>query len=235
MILTHFSKFSQPRNSVVLGLASLSGLFYCSWPLGFVLNPLGSRGLVSNLAGFSQPYNWLFIGFDIVCTGLVLLIAYWLWQKPHIKSSKLGLLIIGTYAAFGVTTFLSAIVPIDCAIDQQQCGNLLQHPMAALHGLFSILSIGLLTLNLLSFWWWRQRLARLSFLQSSLFTLFVVGWFSAGLITAYVLITEQPSAGPQYIFITANSVWLGAFPSLMLTGQKNRRRPARAVKSRLDV
>lgn len=235
MILTRYYRFSQARTIVVLGLASLSGLFYCSWPLGYVLNPSDQRVLVSNLAGFGQPYNWLFIGFDIICSGLILLIAYWLWQKPHIKSSKLGLLIIGTYAAFGVATFLSAVVPIDCAANLQQCGNLLQQPLVVAHSLFSILSLGLLTLNLLSFWWWRQRLAKLSFLQSSLFALFVIGWFSAGLITAYLLIMEQSSAGPQHVFVVVNSVWLGAFPGLMLTAQKNRRRPVRVVKSRLDA
>ena len=48
--------------------------FYASWPLGYWLNPVANRGLASNLEAAHQPYNWVFIAFDIV-SGLLICVV----------------------------------------------------------------------------------------------------------------------------------------------------------------
>jgi len=53
----------------------VAALAYCSWPIGFLVNPaLTATGLASDLEAHGQPYSWLFILLDCV-TGLFALVA----------------------------------------------------------------------------------------------------------------------------------------------------------------
>src|SRR6185312_9748885 len=64
------------RKSVIATvLVVASAIAYCSWPLGFWLNPGAERhGLASELGALGQPYDWVFIWGDIF-SGVLLMAA----------------------------------------------------------------------------------------------------------------------------------------------------------------
>ena len=228
------SKQNRKRTNLLV-LAGLSGLLYSSWPLGFILNPVATRGLASNLEALHQPYNWLFIGFDILCGLLILAVAVRL-NKIFLKP-RFSLIVIAiySYAAFGLTTAVDALIPFDCAADQQQCGNIAAHPLVIVHGLISIVSIGVLTLSLLVVLyvlWCEGQLHGWQLKASGAFT---VVWFSFGLGTAYLLMKMQPSAGAQHVFVLLNSLWIFGMPAILIRWQKSRLPAARVAKNRRGV
>ncbi len=108
----------QKNAKLVLLLCALAGLFYNSWPLGYLLNnPTAHGGLASDLEVVGHPYFWIFILGDVL-TGLSLIIVFLtfrikLWPKLNTKALKftlLGLLI------FGAFTIISALLPSECSV-----------------------------------------------------------------------------------------------------------------------
>ena len=196
-------------------LASLSGLLYSSWPLGYVLNPVANRGLASNLEALHQPYSWLFVALDILCGLLVSYLAWHLYGLVQKQQTFVRVAII-SYGLFGLTTALDAILPLDCAADQHQCGLLLNHPLVILHGIISIASIGLLTLSLVLLW----RTVRAADTQLRWLPLILVGfnviWFFFGIVTGILLLLDRSSAFSQHVFISACSLWMVALPYVLV-------------------
>ncbi len=229
-------------------LASLSGLLYSSWPLGYILNPAANRGLASNLGGIHQPYNWLFSLLDIVSGLLVVGVAWLLLVGKQKALSTLASFAIYSYGGFGLLTAIDALIPEDCLADQHQCGLILQHPLVVLHGLISLASIGCLTLSLLAMWWLAtRRQASPAWLRWSLHAVLAV-WFAFGINTAILLSQDQSSALSQHVFIIACSLWVGALPYMVhrlalssgvvraaKSVKKNRRRLILSAKSRLGA
>ena len=127
------------KRSVVIAAAALSALFYCSWPLAFVLNPLvGRHDLASELEAPHQPYNWVFIALD-VATGLALVFLSALqYRSVAPKRIKLSVL---SYAVFGLFVAGAALTPLNCDPTAQVCGPLLHNPLIVIHGIFSIVSV----------------------------------------------------------------------------------------------
>ena len=221
-------------------LASLSGLLYCSWPLGYLLNPTANRGLASNLEGLGQPYNWLFIALDIMSGALVGAVAWWLLRGLVKEKNRLVTVAIINYALFGFFTSLDAVLPVDCAADQQQCGPLINHPAVIIHGLISLGSIGFLTISLVLMWWLLSRRRTTPPRLRLSLHLGMVIWFFFGIITAVLIALNRSSALSQHVFILACSVWTGVFPYIIhhyssLLPKRNQHRPALVVKSRLGV
>ena len=245
--MIHSSRRSENDLQLVV-LAGLSGLLYSSWPIGYVLNPSASAGLVSNLGGIGQPYNWLFILLDIVSGLLITVVAWLILRGRNRPVSTLIRYTIFCYGAFGLLTAIDAVLPEDCLVDQHQCGAILSHPLVVLHGLVSLASIGCLTLSLLGVWWLVYKLEYSRLRLQWLLSAAVLIWFFFGLYTAYLLALDQTSAWTQHIFIFACSVWTVVFPLLIYwlvhqcsatatTPQlrKNRGPVARRVKNQLDV
>ena len=222
-----------------LALASLSGLLYASWPLGYLLNPITNRGLVSNLEGLGQPYNWLFITLDIISGVAVCVVARWLWQSTAGKRTMVATTAVGSYALFGLLTAIDALIPVDCAADQGQCGNVINHPLVIWHGLISLASIGFLTLSLVIIWWqFSRRPASPTVVRYGLHSAVAI-WFFFGIVTAILVGLNRSSALSQHSFIIACSLWTGIFPYFIRHGseafRRNRRPLILVAKSRLGT
>lgn len=114
-------------------LTILSAVLYCSWPLGFVLNPAASRaGLASELGAFGQPYNWVFIGGDIVSGALLVAgvgLLFYLYRPTG--WARLALVLLALY---GICGAIDAALPMSCLPSEQTCGPVLGDPLLILHG-----------------------------------------------------------------------------------------------------
>ncbi len=126
----------------LLATACCAALLYSSWPLAFWLNPAASRhDLASSFEVPHQPYNWVFIGLDILSGLGVVLIAgvqYRAARAPLMRKS------IATYALFGATTAAAAFLPFTCDPGIASCRSLWQDPLSALHDALSLIGLAAL-------------------------------------------------------------------------------------------
>jgi uncharacterized protein DUF998 len=101
--------------------AVLTAIVYNSWPLGYLLNPAVARnGVASVLEASHQPYDWLFIGGDVTCGLLTLLIACLVIRRGGL--SRLPQVALSGILVFGVMTAVSALMPLDCSSGAASCG-----------------------------------------------------------------------------------------------------------------
>ena len=115
----------------------VSAVLYCSWPLGFLLNPAAMRdGLASELGAFGQPYNWVFIWGDIV-SGVLLVGGVAILIRLYSLSgwAKRAMIYLAIY---GICGALDAAIPESCIPSEQVCGPIFSDPMLVLHGIFDI-------------------------------------------------------------------------------------------------
>lgn len=105
---------------VVLSIAA--ALIYNDWPLGFVLNPkVAPIGLSSDLEAYNQPFNWFFIGSDIVSALLILYTVLFLMLRKPTRDRFFRWALVGL-CLFSVMTAASAALPLDCSKHLQSCG-----------------------------------------------------------------------------------------------------------------
>lgn len=109
------------RNVPVV-ISIVAAIMYNDWPLGYVFNPIAARlGLSSDLEAYGQPYNWLFICGDILCS-LLLLVALWqLALRIKTKDRLVAVAFVGL-GLFSMMTIASAILPLRCSANIQSCG-----------------------------------------------------------------------------------------------------------------
>lgn len=215
-------------------LAALAGVLYNSWPLGYVLNPAANRGLASNLEAAGQPFNWLFIGLDIV-TGVLMCalgVSLALWFRGQANRARMIDVLLAGIFIFGVLTAMDAVLPIGCVPHVQKCGSVFSDTSTVIHGVVSIGSIYGLTASLLALWWLlakdkRSTLFATLFLNSS-----VIAWFGFGIGTAWLIAVDKPSALAQHVFIVLNGLLIAALPYLVR--QAYVRQPPLATKRRLQ-
>ena len=198
-------------------LMFLAGLLYSSWPLGHWLNPLADKRLASDLEAFHEPYNWVFIVMDIV-SGFLIGIACWqlsqLAEQIIDSRSRLGLLIAiyGT-ATFGFLTLVDAMLPLDCLEGSRHCIPPLHNPYFVVHGIFSVGSVGGLTVSIVMIW---LLLILLKYGDKTWIHLipatFLIVWVAFGLLTLFLFLHNQSSALAQHLFIGFCSLWLIALP-----------------------
>ncbi len=194
----------------------LAGLLYSSWPLGFWLNPRANRGLASNLEALHQPYNWVFIAFDVISGAIICVAAWWLlrfirkhrkrWDNIWLEAAIMGV------GIFGLLTALDAVLPLNCVEAEQHCLPPLEDPYFVIHGIASIGSIAGLTLSLVAIWWLLARdprvLAATRWILHSL--LFI--WFCFGVSTAVLVARDRSSGLSEHVFILICSFWLAIVP-----------------------
>ncbi len=126
--------------SRVFWLGCLGALLYSSWPLGYALNPQVSHNeLASMLEAPHQPFNWVFMGSDVL-TGIVISVVAYL-QLSKIKTRNLAKYGIFFYWLFAALVALAALSKINCDPALQQCGSLIRHPIIIVHGFASISSV----------------------------------------------------------------------------------------------
>lgn len=195
--------------------AVLAGILYCSWPLGNYLNPVANRGLASNLEATGQPYNWLFIGLDVLTGILIIIVTIWLLRWVHrLKLPWLRFAIWG-YGVFGVLTAVDALLPLDCVSTEQKCGPVLHDPMYIIHGVASIGSIAGLTLSIIAIWWLLARSRHVGIALRGFLHITLLAWFGFGVATAIFIMLDRDSALSQHLFIIVCSLWTAALPYLV--------------------
>src|SRR5579863_4528936 len=95
-------------------LGILAGITYLSWPLAYALNrTVVERGLASDLEVGGQPYNWLFIGLDILSGFFMVALALLAWKGAERRPGRTGGGLFG-YGLFGLSSMLDAAVPLSC-------------------------------------------------------------------------------------------------------------------------
>lgn len=141
-------------------LATLAGIVYTSWPLGYILNPpVAHKGLASELEGLHQPYNWLFIAGDIVSSCLVIVIAWLCWRYITRQAGRSYIVALAGYMLFAVFTILDAALPVRCDESISRCPSYHHDHLLLIHGILSIVAsvclfIGLATLWLRQYRYW---------------------------------------------------------------------------------
>jgi hypothetical protein len=200
----------------IIMLATLAAIFYYSWPLGYWLNPaIGRHGLASDLEAKGQPYNWVFVSLDVTSGLLIFGITLWLARTWHSFSNPSIKFILCGYGLFGVLTAFDALLPLNCLVDQKQCGPLIHNPIVLLHGLASIGSIGGLTLSIVGIWQLLVLTLKVAIRIRWLLYVIMIGWFGFGIITLVLILTAHSSNTAQHVFITICSVWTILMPFIL--------------------
>jgi hypothetical membrane protein len=185
-----------------------AAVLYCSWPLGFILNPTAEKtGLASELGALHQPYNWLFIWADIV-SGVLLAAACWLLAKQmHAQGwRKAGLILLAIY---GICGALDAALPIRCLPSEQICGPILHDPLLIFHGLIDFIGSLALVGTFVAEWRYAKR-----YHPAWLPWIYIIG--SGGMLFAalslYFILTHGPGYWAQRYYITLSCVWVASLP-----------------------
>ena len=198
-------------------LMVVAGLLYSSWPLGYWLNPQADQGLASNLQALHQPYNWVFILMDITsgvltCIACRELLAICVRSSSHRTSLGLRVAILGA-GTFALFTAIDAIMPLDCLEGSPHCLAPLHNPYFVIHGLFSIGSIGGLTVSIIAIWLLLfVREATVNSLAHLTPAMFLLVWLGFGILTLNLILHNQTSGLAQHLFIGFCSLWLMSLP-----------------------
>ena len=202
------SKQNTKKFWLAVSAAVAAGVVYCSWPLGYYLNPVVSRrGLASELEALHQPYNWLFILLDVLSGVLVMAVAILLWRA---HKDRLRRIILVNFALFGLLTILDALMPMSCEPSLRACPSLSHQPLLILHGVVSIAASVCLFISAVLVWWTRRRSSG-SLVMSSL----MAGWTLFGLVSLYFFFRPGPGYLAQHYYITLCSIWVMLLPSML--------------------
>jgi len=186
-------------------LAVLSGLLYASWPLGSVLNPSVARSaLASGLEAVGQPYNWVFVGSDVVSSGLIILVCWLIWRRlKALPGRRLLAAVLLNLAVFSGGTVIDTLLPEHCLPGAPACPDWRHNHLLLAHGVFSILASVCLFLSLVLIWW-RHR--------TRLLNLLVVGYGLFGIFSLIEALTPADGNWSQHYYITLCGLWLAFVP-----------------------
>lgn len=189
-------------------LVITAAVLYCSWPLGFILNPSAEKtGLASELGAYHQPYNWLFISTDII-SGVFLVAACWLLAREFNAKGwrKAGLILLAVY---GISGALDAALPISCIPSLQTCGSVWHDPMLILHGIIDFIGSVALIGTLIAEWVYARR-NHPNWLPW-IYVIGVGGVVFAGLSLWFILV-NGPGYWAQRYYITLSCIWVASLP-----------------------
>ena len=192
----------------VAGLTTLSGILYCSWPLGYILNPtVGRKGLGSELEALHQPYNWLFILLDAASGVMIAAAAYLIWRAKRTKHSRWLLAVLINYAIFGIGTFVDALLPMKCVPSLTKCPGIGQDHILIVHGVASILAAFCLFISVVLVWYRHHNVG-----QNIIMSVMVGAWVLFGVMSLIFFFVPGPGSLSQHYFITLCSVWVVILP-----------------------
>ena len=210
-------------------LAFLAAVIYCSWPLGYVLNPRvsDSGGLASELGAIGQPYNWVFIVGDVIAGVLIMIITGMLLKKMLKRQTWLVAVLV-CYALFGLFTLIDALLPMSCDPSiAKVCPSIAHDPLLIVHGMASILASVFLFLSAL-FVWWQFRATPAAWFTSTI----MVGYVVFGVASFIFFFVPGPGSLSQHYYITLCSLWAVALPVILLNMRKSTPRATRWAFSR---
>lgn len=189
----------------------IAAALYCSWPLGFWLNPAASRtGLASELGAHGQPYSWFFIWADIASGLLVVVASLLLAQLHRVKGWRLTCLIM--LAIYGVCGALDAGLPLHCVPSLQVCGPIFHDPELILHGVIDYIGSVTLLGTLIAAWIIARR-------QHRHWLPWIYGVGIAGIVFALLSLLFMIIGGPGYwaqrYYITIGCIWVASIPFVL--------------------
>ena len=200
------------RNYFAILIISISaGLLYNSWPFGYWLNPTTSKlSLASGLEAPGQPYNWMFIGGDVVSSVLVIVFAYLLWRVYQDRKSKRVNWVIISLIGYSVFTIADALYPVTCIPNLQNCPSFVHEPTLIIHGFFSITASLFLFASLFILWFHERK--------NVIMNVLIIGYILFGLFSLIdALAPGKNSNWSQHYYISLCSVWLILIPYVLLT------------------
>jgi len=207
----------RPRSDttyLIHALAVMAGIFYCSWPLEYWINPTVAHrhGLASELGAAGQPYAWLFDATDIIACLLIFSTVFLLLRLYRFKG-WLGASLIG-YASFGVLTIVDALLPLDCLPSSGTCGDVLRNPLIVAHGVTSITASLALFVSAVCCW----VVALKSDYRKIHAMMYAVlwGYMIFGLLSLLFIFVKGPGYLTQDYFIILTSVWIALLPFVLL-------------------
>lgn len=179
---------------------------YSSWPLGAILNPgVSHRGLASGLEGLHQPYNWLFIGLDVISSLLISLVCWLVWRRLRdSRPRKLLKIILLNVVFFAVGTIVDTLLPLHCEPTLQRCPSFTQDHILLAHGIFSIAAAIGLFASLAVLWWQRRRHPLLNAMMS--------GYLLFSLFSLIAILYPGLGNSSQHYYLTLCGVWLALLP-----------------------
>jgi hypothetical protein len=186
-------------------LASIAGLLYSSWPLGYILNPVVSRsGLASALEAVHQPYNWVFISGDVV-SSLIMILICWLISLRLKGHGSRGFLVfvLTNIVIFAFGTIMDTLLPEHCLPENVSCPSWHVDHLLLAHGIFSILASLCLFFGLFVMWWENKTV---------LFYLLMVGYMIFGLWSLVEALSPTRGNFSQHYYITLCSVAMALVP-----------------------
>ncbi|HXE10048.1 MAG TPA: DUF998 domain-containing protein [Verrucomicrobiae bacterium] len=206
---------SKGAERALTAAATLAGLLYNSWLLGYWLNPaVAKSGLASEFEALRQPYDWLFIGCDVIC-GLLVLLVCWGLRKQAAAAVLAGLMV------FAVGTIVDTLLPMHCLPSLQRCPSFTQDHLLLWHGVASIgAALGLFSSLLLL--WWHDRRSRLLIVLMAAYVLF-------GLFSLFDAVQTVHHNWSQHYYLVLCGVWLALVPMAI---RKSPRPSAPPAKSR---
>ena len=192
-------------------IAAVAGLAYLSWPLGYLVNPfVAGHGLASDLEVPGQPFGWVFVLLDIVSG--VLMVAIRAPRAGRRRSRFVpGGLLLG-YAVFGLSSVLSAAVPLSCGTGRAAllaCGT-----TTSTYGLHDVLSV----VGYLAFFVSlagvvrRRRITPTA--RATLIALMALGaaWSASGLAFMAVTLAHGPEVTVQHVLLALTSLAIAVVP-----------------------
>lgn len=202
--------------SIVLGV--IAALAYCSWPLGYTLNPaVAHLGFASDLEALGQPYNWLFILLDCV-SGFFALFAALALRGGAPRSGRCRLARLG-YALFGLFTALDAVIPLGCRRQLASCGaDLLKPNLDDLLTGLAMISLFVSAAAALAIARRRRPDARSTVVGTAV----LVTWSGCGLWFLSQHFSTHPWIGMQHLMLTLSSLLVAFVPVLLRGAQHDR-------------
>jgi len=191
-------------------LCVLAGVTYSSWPLGYLLNPKVARtSLASGLEAPHQPYNWVFVGADVVSGLLAIGACILLWRTYHNTQTRRPI-IIGLVCTilFGIGTALAALLPEHCVPNLMVCPSFTQDHFLLVHGAASIVASLALFIALVVLWYQRYR----NVLLLSLLIAYVV--FGAISLMQAMVPSGRGNWSQDY-YMTLCSIFLACLPACL--------------------
>lgn len=211
-------RLSLTQKITASSLAIIAGILYCSWPFGYVLNPIvtAHHGLASELGAVGQPYWWLFNVMDIAACLLIFIVVSTMWRAT-IKPNVWFRIVLVSYASFALLTIIDALLPMHCLQSLNQCGDVWRDPQLIAHGIMSIGASLFLLTSAIAMWYY-GRSKRIKKFDSIMYAI-LGAWTFFGVISILFFFFPGPGYLAQHYYITLSSVWIAILPFVaILTG-----------------
>lgn len=198
-------------------LVLTAAVLYCSWPLGFWLDPAAAKtGLASELGAYRQPYDWVFIWADIASGALLVSACALLARQFKATGWRKASLIL--LAVYGLTGALDASLPLSCLPSEQVCGSVFHSPTLIFHGIVDITGSVALVGTLVAEWLYARRHH-----PRWLKWIYLIGGGGVifGVLSAVFLFMHGPGYWAQRYYITLSCLWVASLPFLFRAQERD--------------